>query len=593
MIETFQLPTEGVLGCQFNNHYYVFADPLQFEPAYWLMLFTHEPFKRQQQAINHFKYVSQYLTYHQLSKLHGLVGTEKTDYWDESTFCEHIERQIERERLYVFSIDNGMYWRILRMEDTRLTTSTRSFLQSRISRLALSQVLGRDLMARWLGETTIQRYERFPWALWEAYGENMAALAVEQNHYYQCDLNLNALGTVQLHLNSHELDTSLNQVSLVFDLSRLQQNLKQQLQSNERALTASLTALGISEKATQNATAIRQKIETGLQILRQLLKDYNTQTLFYDYLLGYDQLRNSAQAHIRHNLNRAAVFNVGIELPLALAQHHINPEAQQDAAQAPPPKHDHTLKNTEYVGLFSRAAIKLMHRLHNILHPDHRRKTLHKHPAKSASKKSASSTTEATNNPLANAQKTHYNRTQPASTANPPPSKAPEKVADKRVDTVTTQVDNYVPNSKIFANSADDIADGLKYGKYEVTEVQGRKIYKNTVDVNPGLPESVHKSVHKSIRNKVEKEGWTNLQLMENGYAPIGPDGRQINLHHVLGKEPGPMVELPATTHKKYHKQLHGLIEDGNSFRNDPKLQYQYEKFRKNYWMSRAQDFKD
>ncbi|WP_438356870.1 HNH/ENDO VII family nuclease [Grimontia celer] len=52
------------------------------------------------------------------------------------------------------------------------------------------------------------------------------------------------------------------------------------------------------------------------------------------------------------------------------------------------------------------------------------------------------------------------------------------------------------------------------------------------------------------------------------------------------------MVEIVSSTHKKYHKPLHGLIEDGNSFRNNTSLQYQYEKFRKEYWKLRANDFK-
>ncbi len=135
-------------------------------------------------------------------------------------------------------------------------------------------------------------------------------------------------------------------------------------------------------------------------------------------------------------------------------------------------------------------------------------------------------------------------------------------------------------------------ASGACCGKYVPKDVLNRKIYKNTIDVNPSAPEFVHRSVHKSVRQKVES-GWTNLDLMENGYAPIGPDGKQINLHHVLGQEPGPMVELMSSTHKKYHKPLHGLIEDGNSFRHNTSLLYQYEKFRKDYWKQRANDFKN
>ena len=79
---------------------------------------------------------------------------------------------------------------------------------------------------------------------------------------------------------------------------------------------------------------------------------------------------------------------------------------------------------------------------------------------------------------------------------------------------------------------------------------------------------------------------------MSNGYAPIGTDGKQINLHHVIGEEPGPMIELLDSTHKRYYKPLHGLIEEGNSFRNNRLLKRQYEKFRRNYWKERAKSFK-
>uniref|UniRef100_UPI000470E0DF HNH/ENDO VII family nuclease n=1 Tax=Salinivibrio socompensis TaxID=1510206 RepID=UPI000470E0DF len=126
--------------------------------------------------------------------------------------------------------------------------------------------------------------------------------------------------------------------------------------------------------------------------------------------------------------------------------------------------------------------------------------------------------------------------------------------------------------------------------KYQPEEVLGRKVYKNTEDVFPGKPEFVDSSVHPSIKSKIS-DGWTNLELMKKGYAPIGPDGKQINLHHVIGKEPGPMVEIVSSTHKKYHKPLHGLIEDGNSFRNNAKLERQYSRFRKSYWETRSLDF--
>lgn len=84
------------------------------------------------------------------------------------------------------------------------------------------------------------------------------------------------------------------------------------------------------------------------------------------------------------------------------------------------------------------------------------------------------------------------------------------------------------------------------------------------------------------------KTGMTNLQLMKKGRAPIWQDGTAIELHHLIQREPGSMVELPGSMHKEYYKILHGLVENGGSFRNDPVLKKQYENFRSKYWRWRA-----
>ena len=136
----------------------------------------------------------------------------------------------------------------------------------------------------------------------------------------------------------------------------------------------------------------------------------------------------------------------------------------------------------------------------------------------------------------------------------------------------------YEPNSWV---------DVFGLSEYNATEVFGRKVYQNSTDFVTGTPDYVDPSVHPSIRAKVEA-GATNLDLMKSGNAPIGIDGKQINLHHILGQEPGPMIELTQSTHKKYHRQLHGLIEKGRSFRNDPNLAKQYKDFKARYWEERA-----
>ena len=81
----------------------------------------------------------------------------------------------------------------------------------------------------------------------------------------------------------------------------------------------------------------------------------------------------------------------------------------------------------------------------------------------------------------------------------------------------------------------------------------------------------------------------TNLQRMMDGDAPIGNDGKPVQLHHVLQQESGPMAEVREITHREYKRTLHGLVGRGNSFRNNPDLVKQYNNFRSAYWKWRAQ----
>jgi hypothetical protein len=51
------------------------------------------------------------------------------------------------------------------------------------------------------------------------------------------------------------------------------------------------------------------------------------------------------------------------------------------------------------------------------------------------------------------------------------------------------------------------------------------------------------------------------------------------------------MVELEASTHQQYSIQLHELIDDGQSFRNNQALRKQYNDFREDWSKARAKDF--
>ena len=115
--------------------------------------------------------------------------------------------------------------------------------------------------------------------------------------------------------------------------------------------------------------------------------------------------------------------------------------------------------------------------------------------------------------------------------------------------------------------------------------------YKGTVKVD-GEVRDVSRRVYQ--RKDVDIDyydahtGLTNLERMKSGKPPIGLDGNPIQLHHTIQKEIGPMVEIQELTHQEYYAQLHGLIENGASFRNNPVLNKQYNNFRYNYWVWRA-----
>ncbi|GGB61085.1 hypothetical protein GCM10011409_42950 [Lentibacillus populi] len=131
---------------------------------------------------------------------------------------------------------------------------------------------------------------------------------------------------------------------------------------------------------------------------------------------------------------------------------------------------------------------------------------------------------------------------------------------------------------------------GKKYKNYEPMD------YKGTTKVN-GENRNISRRVYKrkdiDITLVDPKTGLTNLELMKLGRPPIWKDGSKIDLHHLIQKEPGSMVELPKTLHQEYTKVLHGLVENGGSFRRDPLLKKQYNNFRTKYWKWRASELKN
>lgn len=78
--------------------------------------------------------------------------------------------------------------------------------------------------------------------------------------------------------------------------------------------------------------------------------------------------------------------------------------------------------------------------------------------------------------------------------------------------------------------------------------------------------------------------GKTNMELIKDGKAPYGPDGEQINLHHIGQKPDSPLAELTYTEHKQYDGVLHDKTKSSEIERPVFKTE------RKQYWQARYEN---
>jgi RHS repeat-associated protein len=136
--------------------------------------------------------------------------------------------------------------------------------------------------------------------------------------------------------------------------------------------------------------------------------------------------------------------------------------------------------------------------------------------------------------------------------------------------TVTSldEYDVYVANKNSEGGSH---SPDYKYWKDNV-DFNGTKVYQRNDLINPNLVDDV---------------GRTNLQRMQNGLAPMGPDGKPINLHHLLQTNDSSIAEVAQTFHQKNTKIIHINSNqipssiDRNAFNT----------WKKQYWKNRALDF--
>jgi uncharacterized protein RhaS with RHS repeats len=91
--------------------------------------------------------------------------------------------------------------------------------------------------------------------------------------------------------------------------------------------------------------------------------------------------------------------------------------------------------------------------------------------------------------------------------------------------------------------------------------------------------------------NQRDKKGKTNLERASKGKAPLGSDGKPINLHHSKQNAKGPLFEISEKVHRKYDRTnaLHPYKVDGSGKHPiNPVNRKAFGKDRKQYWKDRA-----
>ena len=80
--------------------------------------------------------------------------------------------------------------------------------------------------------------------------------------------------------------------------------------------------------------------------------------------------------------------------------------------------------------------------------------------------------------------------------------------------------------------------------------------------------------------------GRTNVQRMLQGLAPIGYDGKPVELHHLKQENDGIIVEMLSSEHRGNYKELHRYKRVSEINRD------KFMKWKIQYWKTRAKEFK-
>lgn len=122
------------------------------------------------------------------------------------------------------------------------------------------------------------------------------------------------------------------------------------------------------------------------------------------------------------------------------------------------------------------------------------------------------------------------------------------------------------------ADVANHFQQNRQFWTSDPIQFSGNKVYQRNDLIDPNRVDPV--------------SGKTNLELMQAGRAPLGPDGKSINLHHLTQSQSGAIAEVTQTLHSNNHGVLHmpNTVPSGVN-------RTEFNAWRRNYWRNRANDF--
>lgn len=92
-------------------------------------------------------------------------------------------------------------------------------------------------------------------------------------------------------------------------------------------------------------------------------------------------------------------------------------------------------------------------------------------------------------------------------------------------------------------------------------------------------------------RNHIFRPTQENLERMRQGRAPIGTDGKPIELHHLKQDKDGVLVEMSHTEHRvKYYNDLH-KCKPGMQCTTEVEHGNEWNALRQKFWRDRAKEF--